>query len=254
MLLYLFALGTAGAIVAVPFREIGQYYFKFHATLALLLVAGAVILGRPWEGLLAGKPLARLAAGGALFFALLILLENALVRAARTDLRTDALLLPVSLGAIFVSLAALVRSEYRAGETLVLTLHLLTSAAVLGTALVAMTTGHWYLANAKLSFDLLVRLCRMLVAALATKAAVAGFLLAGRAGELLRLEAFDQLVIGTRLGAGIVLGLALALMALSCAKRRSNQSATGILYVAVVFVLIGETISMHLTMGKGQPV
>jgi hypothetical protein len=254
MLLNLFALGTAGAIVAVPFREIGKYYFKFHATLALLLVAGAAILGRPWEGLLEGKPLARLAAGGALFFALLVLFENVLVRAAGSDLRRDALLMPVSFGAIFVALASLVRSEYRAGETLVLLVHLLSSAAVLGGALVAMTTGHWYLANARLPFEILVRLCRFLVWALLAKAVVVGLLLAARGGDYLRLEAFDQLVIATRLLAGILLALLLAWMSLSCAKRRSNQSATGILYVAVVFVLIGETISLHLTLGAGRPV
>jgi len=49
--------------------------------------------------------------------------------------------------------------------------------------------------------------------------------------------------------AGIVLAGVLGLMALSCAKRRANQSATGILYVAVVFVLIGETMSIALTLG-----
>ena len=57
-----------------------------------------------------------------------------------------------------------------------------------------------------------------------------------------------------RVLAGIVLATALALMSLTCAKARSNQSATGILYVGVVFVLIGETVSMYLTLGQGRPV
>jgi hypothetical protein len=44
------------------------------------------------------------------------------------------------------------------------------------------------------------------------------------------------------------------MMSLSCAKRHANQSATGILYVAVVFVLIGETISLYLTLGTNRPI
>ena len=42
--------------------------------------------------------------------------------------------------------------------------------------------------------------------------------------------------------------MTLALMILSCAKGKANQSATGILYVGVVFVLMGEVISLYLTL------
>jgi len=251
--LQLFALGTAGAMAAVPFRELGKYYFKFHASIALVLVTLAVAIGRPWQAFSAGRPMERLAAGGALAFAVLVLLENVLVRAVKSDLRRDALLLPVSLGAIFVAVAALARAGYGAGWTLLLTLHLLSSAAVLGTSLVAMSTGHWYLANAKLSFDVLIGLCRGFLGALAAKAAVTGVYLAARFDAVWNLEDFDKLAAGTRVAAGIVLAAVLALMSLSCAKRKANQSATGILYVAVVFVLIGETISMYYTLGKHLP-
>ena len=41
---------------------------------------------------------------------------------------------------------------------------------------------------------------------------------------------------------------------LDCVRRRANQSATGILYVAVVFVLIGESVSMALTLSFGRPI
>jgi hypothetical protein len=252
--LHLFALGTAGCMAAVPFRELGRYYFRFHATIALVLVALAVALGRPWEAFASGRTPDRLAAGGALAFAALILLENVLVRAVRNDLRRDALLLPVSLGAIFVALAALARAGYGAGGALLLALHLLSSAAVLGTSLVAMSTGHWYLANAKLSFDILIGLCRLFVGALAVKAVVSGVYVAARFETLWGLEDFDRLIVATRIVAGEGLAMALALMSLSCAKRKANQSATGILYVGVVFVLIGETISTYYTLGKGIPV
>lgn len=249
LFLHLFALGTAGAMAAVPFREIGKYWFKFHAMLALLLVTAAVLLGRPWSGFAAG----RFAAGLAFAFAAAVLLENVIVRAASGDLRADALLLPASVGVPFVAVAAFGLTKFGAGAALLLALHLLTAAAVLGTSLVAMTTGHWYLSNAKLSFDILKRLCRLFVLALAAKAAVSAVYAATRFADYWALEDFDKLVMGVRLGAGLAMALALGLMSLSCAKRRANQSATGILYVAVVFVLIGETISIYLTLGAGRP-
>lgn len=254
LFLNLFALGTAGSIVAVPYKDIGKYYFKFHVLIALLMAALAVALGRPWEGLASGPPLARTAAAASLLFALLVLVEYAVVRAAGAELRRDALLLPVSMGVVAVALFAFGRAGHGVGNAALLAAHLLTCAAVLGTSLVAMSTGHWYLANAKLSFDILVRLCRLFVAAIAAKIVVSGVYLATRFAEYRTLEDFDQLVIGVRLLAGLGFGLALAIMSLVCAKGRSNQSATGILYVGVVFVLIGETISMYLTLGQGRPV
>ena len=254
LFLHLFALGTAAAVVPVPYKEIGKYYFKFHVLIALLLTGLAVALGRPWQGLASGPFLGRAEAVAVLLFALLVLVEYVVVRAAGAEPRRDALLLPVSTGTVAVALAAFARAGHGTAGAALLAAHLLTCAAVLGTSLVAMSTGHWYLANAKLSFDILVRLCRCFVLALAAKAIVSGIYVAARFSEYQGLEAFDQLVIGVRLLAGLGFGLALALMSLSCAKGRANQSATGILYVGVVFTLIGETISMYLTLGQGRPV
>ena len=254
LLLHLFSLGVLAAVVAVPFREIGRYYFKFHATVALVPVVIAVMVGQPWAGLADGPLMARVAAGGAFLFAAVVLLENFIVRAARNDLRIDALLLPVSVGVPFVAVACFDPAGHGVGAALLLAFHLLTAAAVLGGALVAMTTGHWYLSNAKLSFSILVRLCLMLVGALALKTLAASVYVALRWAEYWAQEPFYLLVMGVRTGAGLVLAMVLALMSLSCARRRANQSATGILYVAVVFVLIGETISLYLTLGRGTPI
>src|ERR1043166_1745987 len=252
--LHLFALGTAAAIATVPFREIWKYYFKFHATLALVLVVAAVLLGKPWTAFHGGGPGARIAALAAFVFAAVLFLENVIVRAAKQTLRLDALLMPVSIGVFFVGVTAFAGRESAPGAALLLTVHLLTSAAVLGTAMVAMTTGHWYLANAKLPFEILIRLSRFFVIAVGAKGIVAAIYLASRFADYRRLEDFDQLMIGLRLLAGVILAFVLGLMAFSCAKRKANQSATGILYVAVVFVLIGESVSMALTLAYQRPV
>jgi hypothetical protein len=247
--LNLFAMGTGASLLAVPYKQIGKYYFNFHSTVLLVLVAVAVLVGKPWLGLAQGSAYMRVVAGLSLLFALLVLVQNVVVRAAGQELRPDALILPVSTGAVFVIMGSFGATEYGTGTALLLTFHLLTSAMVLGTSLVAMSTGHWYLANAQLSFDILIRLCRMFVAAIGAKAVIVAIYAVTRFEDYWALEDFYKLVMGVRIAAGIVLSVALALMSLSCAKRHANQSATGILYVAVVFVLIGETISLYLTLG-----
>jgi hypothetical protein len=252
--LNLFAIGAGASLLAVPYKQIGKYYFNFHSTALLVLAAVAVLVGQPWRGLIHGNPYGRVVEGLSLLFALLVLMQNVVVRAAGEELRLDALILPVSAGAVYVIMGSFGATEYGTGTAVLLTFHLLTSAMVLGTSMVAMSTGHWYLANAQLSFDILIRLCWMFVAAIGAKAVIVAIYAIWHFDDYWRLEDFDKLVMGLRIVAGILLAAVLAFMSLSCAKRRANQSATGILYVAVVFVLIGETISIFLTLGSQRPI
>lgn len=252
--LNLFALGMGASLLAVPYKQIGKYYFSFHSTCLLVLVALAVALGKPWGALSAGTAYMKAVGILAMLFALLVLVQNVAVRAAENELRADVLILPVSVGAIFVILAAFGWTKYGTGAATLLTFHLLSAAMVLGTSMVAMSTGHWYLANAQLSFDILIRLCRLFVGAIGLKAVIVAIYVATRFTDYWRLEDFDKLMLGLRIIAGIVMAVVLALMSLSCAKRHANQSATGILYVAVVFVLIGETISLYLSLDKGRSI
>ena len=53
---------------------------------------------------------------------------------------------------------------------------------------------------------------------------------------------------------GLAGPLLLGLMSLSCARKQSNQSATGILYVLVVGAFIGEITAYYLTLTTGVPV
>jgi hypothetical protein len=252
--LYLFAIGTGASLIAVPFRQIGKYYFTFHSTILLVLVATGVLVGQPWTQLGQGTAYMRVVAGLSLLYAALVLVQNVMVRAVDGDLRVDVLILPVSVGAVFIIMASFGWTAYGTGTALLLTVHLLSAALVLGTSMVAMSTGHWYLANAQLSFDILIRLARMFVLAIGIKAVVVAIYVIWRFEDYWRLEDFYKLVMGVRIAAGIVFAVALALMSLSCARRHANQSATGILYVAVVFVLIGETISLYLTLGMQRPI
>ena len=52
---------------------------------------------------------------------------------------------------------------------------------------------------------------------------------------------------------GLLGPLALSYFIWRTAEMKSNQAATGLLYVALVFVLIGELLSSYLTVATGFP-
>ena len=52
---------------------------------------------------------------------------------------------------------------------------------------------------------------------------------------------------------GLIGPLALSYFIWRTAEMKSNQAATGLLYVALVFVLIGELLSSYLTVATGFP-
>jgi len=226
--LLLYAAGTALGAALVPSQPIGAYFFRFHGMVALAFAAVACAVGKPWTNAaamaLAGAALASAVAG-----------------------RRSVHVVAAVAGLAFAVVAA------KAG--VLLSAHLVTAAAILGASLVAMILGHWYLVNAALSFDVLKRLTRFFVVATVAKLAVTGVYVAMDWARIWALmgEHFDGILAGVRVGVGLVGGLALALMAHACAKMRANQSATGILYVAVIMVLIGELVSIYLTLGRPEP-
>lgn len=117
-----------------------------------------------------------------------------------------------------------------------------TSAALLGVALTAMLMGHSYLIAPAMSLTPLRRLLAALFACLLLRAAVAGAALASWTADhsLANLTDVAVLWLPLRWGLGIVLPLVLGLMAWHTVRLHNTQSATGILYIAVVFCFLGE--------------
>jgi len=134
-----------------------------------------------------------------------------------------------------------------------------TSALLLGSTLVSMTLGHWYLVLRNLSFGPLARLTLVMSVALCLRIIVAGvaFVLQRHHWEeLLRVGWMAFLVdpgifVVARLLFGFLVPSALCWMTWRCVQIRSNQSATGILYVCLAFVLIGEIISKYFLVSAG---
>ncbi len=138
----------------------------------------------------------------------------------------------------------------------------LSSALLLGLALGAMILGHWYLVSRKLSFRplkiLTGLLClAVLIRALASLYSMAcqgdfwGDSLAGGPTNFLLGDGLFGLFVSCRFILGILLPGVLAVLAWRCARIRSNQSATGILYILVAFVLFGEILSKHFLANRG---
>jgi hypothetical protein len=116
------------------------------------------------------------------------------------------------------------------------------SAAVLGTATTAMLIGHSYLIAPSMSIVPLQRLLVGLFVALIVGMVLAAIGLWSWTAEhsLLNLEEAAVLWLPLRWGLGFIGPLVLCVMAWQTAKIRSTQSATGILYVVVIFCFLGE--------------
>jgi len=129
-----------------------------------------------------------------------------------------------------------------------------TSAALLGSALTAMLLGHFYLIAPGMALTPLLRMLAALVLAVLLRLTVAAAGLWSWTAEhsLTNLNDVTILWLPLRWGVGFVAPLVLAWMAWHPARIRSTQSATGILYVAVVFCFLGELSGQLLWSTTGQ--
>lgn len=128
-------------------------------------------------------------------------------------------------------------------------------AAMCGLVLMDMLLGHAYLTASRMLIWPFRRLNLVLAGALVGRAVVAvGVALAVNAWKPApMLWGLYGLVILTRYLVGLGVAGAFVYMAHDCIKRRSTQSATGILYVAGLLVFIGEMCGLYLLRETGLP-
>jgi hypothetical protein len=140
-------------------------------------------------------------------------------------------------------------------------LGLLAIPPALGGVLYAMLLAHWYLIEPRLTTVPLRRVLVMFaLAELVKLVLIAGVFMvhwpdwtAAEGGLLRAFTLGNALFIAMRLFLGVLAPLALSWMTWKTVEIRSIQSATGILYAAVVFVLFGEVISAFLSVSTGLP-
>ena len=263
------AAGITAALLPLPIRAIGRRFFilmtlvavcflalatvaaqldinAFHIALAGLLIAYNVTVPRQIGVDVSEQRRAREGGG----------------RAAATWGAQGLLLLAALSGGVALvedsrRLAALI--GFGGAEAMWLAVSFLGSSLLLGTTVVTMTLGHWYLVLPKLSFRPLAWMTVLLLVMLIVRLAVVA------AGTVLQRERWRELLadgwsaflldpgifVGVRALFGFAAPLAFAWMAWRCVRIESNQSATGILYVVLAFVLIGEIIARYFLISEG---
>jgi protein NrfD len=236
--------GTALLLLLFPPETLGKGFFSLHGGLAAIF-AGLALLVKP-PGLTV--PVAFAATG--------LLAAYTLVAHAGHAGRGRALLalggICAAWGAARVALVA-----PREGATAWTAVGALTGGLFFGAVVLIMNLGHWYLVSRSLPFALLARGAALfaglavfrtvyLAAAVATHSGSEGL------HSLLSVDR-DALFFLFRVLWGIVGPLGLSYFIWRTAEMKSNQAATGLLYVALVFVLIGELLSSYLTVATGFP-
>ncbi len=123
---------------------------------------------------------------------------------------------------------------------------------VLGTTITAMFLGHWYLNTPTMQLGPLRRLLVAIVLAVLLRAGLCG---AGLALEMsaAAMEASQWWFLALRWASGIAIPLVLIWMTWKTLQIPNTQSATGILYVAVITTFTGELTSQLLSAHSAFP-
>jgi hypothetical protein len=235
--------GLAGCLLLLPRAVVNpRFYRAVFLTVLGLSAAAAAFLNSGSFGLW-------VALGGALVCSFLgslaWSLEYAPLGKTSAVLVTLCLILVLAQMSLLPSLDERASSGGEAGWLLLATQ--LSSAALLGTATTAMLMGHSYLSAPSLSLVPLFRLLGALFSAILARAALAGLGLWFWSAEHSLGHWNDvTLLLPLRWGLGFLAPLVLAALAWQSARIRSTQSATGILYVLVIFCFLGELLSQLL--------
>jgi len=178
-------------------------------------------------------------------------------------LRARAYLASLIIGLAGVVVAALTLMPGGFGPLAVVgyALNGLLSSAVLGLASGGMLFGHWYLIDPNLPVDYLRTLVRLLGVALIAELAVLFAIMAmlGLAGGHASMQAVatlfnsDSMLLVMRLVLGPVASTILAWMTWQTLKIPQTMAATGLLYIAVMSVLVGELMGRFILFRTALP-
>ncbi len=129
----------------------------------------------------------------------------------------------------------------------------LTGGLVLGLTMAAMFLGHWYLNIPTMAIRPLVKLVWLMAGAICLRACVEGTALAMFISQYGWPHGTQWAFIALRWLAGIFGALGLAVMTYKTLQIPNTQSATGILYVAVIATYLGELTALLLVASGSMP-
>jgi hypothetical protein len=238
------AAGTAFLLLFFPAGVLGKGFFSLHGAIVFFFSIFVLLLRPP------GMPAAVTVVGSVLLGAYCLAAHADRAAEARPLLAAGAACAAWAMARVALIAPRTPGSAWTVADAAV-------GGLFFGAAVLVMNLGHWYLVSRSLPLTLLAR-----GAAVFALLAVARALLLGAAvavdpapaglESLLSLEK-DALFFLFRVVWGILGPLALSYFIWKTADMKSNQAATGLLYVALVFVLIGELLSSYLTVTTGFP-
>jgi hypothetical protein len=233
--------GMAAAMATVSPRQVTGGYFRNHLYVILGFTALASLLSRTAAP--AAFPWALAAAVVSYIGSVIWLYERRLLGTLALAL-TALLAWRASVRSLDVSLISGAAPDW---QWISLRLaNIVSSAALLGFTMAAMLLGHWYLNAPGMQLAPLRKLLVAMAIAVAAHATVCGL---GLALELSvrDFSTQDWLFLILRWSFGLLGVMVLIWLAWETLAVPNTQSATGILYVAVMGVFVGETMSLLLS-------
>jgi hypothetical protein len=262
------ALGGMFAIAVPPFFRVERGFYKSSAAVylsagAIAAVGFALLAMRPYEPM-APAPLTLWIVSGV--WVLFCAAVSVYLVTLWTDLgllRPRSYLASLTIGLVGVIATALTLKPAAFGPLAVAgyALSAVLSSAVLGLASGGMLFGHWYLIDPNLPVDYLRTIVRLLgialIAELIVLAAIVVImgLFGGHASTNAVATLFDSdsVLLGMRLVLGPVVSITLAWMTWQTLKIPQTMAATGLLYIAVMSVLVGELMGRFILFRTALP-
>ncbi|WP_131282729.1 hypothetical protein [Blastopirellula marina] len=236
------AFGLGVAMLVTSSRQVDAGFYRVHLWIGLGLTAGAAA---------AGTTIGPTAATSHFYFyAAAISAAAASYVAAVLWLYEYALAGKMGI-AIFTILCVVAGSMAVSGADQVAgAVDFVTGGLLLGSVTLAMLLGHWYLNNPGMKLAPLNRLVLLAVVAALLRCLLCAW---GDVRQWPQLDALGGTFLALRWLWGFVAVWVLAAMTWQTLKIPNTQSATGILYVAVICVFLGELSSQLLSRGLPYP-
>ena len=255
------AVGMLWILLFISPRVIGNSFFKFSSQTSAILMGVAIgfdflfpspVRESTW-------PIFLLLAS-----AVLAGLYNRTVHIEKYELATALLIAATVTGLMSItvdSLSFTLLMDLGGWEYWTLVLNHLGATALLGSVMLTMVFGHWYLVVPKLSIDPLRLLIKVYMGAIVFRVAtIIVSLVVLEVEQAVPLSSVvselfvrQGLFFWPRIIFGVIVPIVLGIMIWSTVKIRHTQAATGLLYLAVVALLFGEFFSKFLLFSLSLP-
>lgn len=261
---FLFSQLGVGMMLTLLFispRSIGNSFFKFASQTAAILLGVTLGFNFLFPSPVRGSqlPVILLVVSAAL-----MVVYNRVVDINRFSAALAALIAATATGLLSIATDSLAFSRLMTlggWENWILLINHLAATALLGSVMLTMVFGHWYLVIPGLSIDPLKRLTKVLMAAIGIRVATIVFSFAVlELKQAIPLDAVLQellvqqgIFFWPRIIFGVLVPIVLTAMIWSTVKIRHTQAATGLLYLAVVALLFGEFFSKFLLFAVSIP-